>query len=141
MEDIKIIRWKFLNQKIQCVCIKSPQLCLTFCDPMDYSFLCPWDSPGKNPGVGCCVPFQGSFWPRDRTHVSYVSCIGKWLVHQHLLESPGHTIAGVKNKWRGQRKESVTWKREQKKSPSLNHTEKIHLKRNQVIETYATMEL
>ena len=23
--------------------------------------LCPWDSPGKNTGVGCCVLFQGIF--------------------------------------------------------------------------------
>ena len=27
-----------------------------FCDPVDYSYkalLCPWNSPGKNTGVGC----------------------------------------------------------------------------------------
>ena len=24
-------------------------------------FLCPWDSPGKNTGVGCCALLQGSF--------------------------------------------------------------------------------
>ena len=28
---------------------KSLQSCLTLCDPI----LCPWDSPGKNAGVGC----------------------------------------------------------------------------------------
>ena len=43
------------------VCIKSPQLCLTFCDPTDCSLLCPWDSPGKSTGVGCCALFQGIF--------------------------------------------------------------------------------
>ena len=43
------------------VCIKSPQLCLTFCDPTDCSLLCPWDSPGKSAGVGCCALFQGIF--------------------------------------------------------------------------------
>ena len=35
---------------------KSLQLCPTLCDAMNlYStrFLCPWDSPGKNTGVGC----------------------------------------------------------------------------------------
>ena len=32
--------------------------------------LCPWDSPGKNPGVGCCALLQGSSWPRDQTGVS-----------------------------------------------------------------------
>ena len=35
---------------------KSPQSCLTLCDPIDGSppgSPCPWDSPGKNTGVGC----------------------------------------------------------------------------------------
>ena len=43
------------------------QKCLTLCNPMDYSWiLCPWDSPGKNTGVGChaflqrIIPTQGS---------------------------------------------------------------------------------
>ena len=34
---------------------KSRQSCLTLCDPIDTSppGSCPWDSPGKNTGVGC----------------------------------------------------------------------------------------
>ena len=35
---------------------KSLQSCLTLCDPIDGSppgSPCPWDSPGKNPGVDC----------------------------------------------------------------------------------------
>ena len=35
---------------------KSLQLCPTLCDPIDGSpprLPCPWDSPGKNTGVGC----------------------------------------------------------------------------------------
>ena len=32
----------------------------------------PWDSPGKNTGVGC-IPFsRGSFRPRDQTQVSHI---------------------------------------------------------------------
>ena len=31
--------------------------------------LCPWDLPGKNPGVGCHFLLQGSSWPRDWTRV------------------------------------------------------------------------
>ena len=37
---------------------------LTLCNPMDCSppgFLCPWDSPGKNTGVGCHFLLQGIF--------------------------------------------------------------------------------
>ena len=37
------------------------QSCLTLCDPMDYCSLRPWDSPGKNTGVGCHFLLQGIF--------------------------------------------------------------------------------
>ena len=35
------------------------QLCLTLCNPMDCNL--PWDSPGKNIGVGCHSLLQGIF--------------------------------------------------------------------------------
>ena len=35
-----------------------PQSCLTLCDPM---LLCPWNSPGKNTGVGSHSLLQGIF--------------------------------------------------------------------------------
>ena len=38
-------------------------------------FLCPWNSPGKNTGVGCHFLLQGSSGPRDWTHASCGSCI------------------------------------------------------------------
>ena len=41
---------------------KSLQSCLTLCDPIDGSqptrLPCPWDSPGKNTGVGCHFRLQ-----------------------------------------------------------------------------------
>ena len=39
------------------------QSCLTFYDPVDCSPLgsCPWDSPGRNTGVGCHFFLQGVF--------------------------------------------------------------------------------
>ena len=36
--------------------------------------LYPWDSPGKNTGVGSHSLLQGSSWPRDGIHVSCISC-------------------------------------------------------------------
>ena len=48
-------------------CVKLLQLCLTLCNPKDCSppvhgiLLCPWDSPGKNIGVGCHALLQGIF--------------------------------------------------------------------------------
>ena len=36
------------------------QLSTTLCDPTDYSLLlCPWDSPGKDTGVGLPFPSPG----------------------------------------------------------------------------------
>ena len=54
--------------------------------------LCPWDSPGKNIGEGWYFlpwgPRIGSR-TRDWTRVSYVSCIGSWvLYHWRNLGSP-----------------------------------------------------
>ena len=40
------------------------QSCLTLCNPIDCKptrLLCPWDSPGKNTGVGCHALLQGIF--------------------------------------------------------------------------------
>ena len=39
------------------------------------SLLCPWNSLGKNTGVGCHFLLQGSSWPRDWTCASWSSCI------------------------------------------------------------------
>ena len=41
--------------------------------------LCPWNSPGKNTGVGCHFLLQGVFWPRDWTHISCVSSTAGWF--------------------------------------------------------------
>ena len=41
---------------------KSLQSCPTLCDPIDGKptrLPCPWDSPGKNTGVGCHFLLQG----------------------------------------------------------------------------------
>ena len=40
------------------------QSCPTLCEPMDCGaprVLCPWDSPGKNAGMGCHFLLQGIF--------------------------------------------------------------------------------
>ena len=41
-------------------CTQSFQVCPTLCDPLEPTrLLCPWDSPGKNTGVGCHALLQG----------------------------------------------------------------------------------
>ena len=61
---------------------KSLQLCLNLCNPRDCSL------PGSSVhGIlqarileWVAMPSsRGSSQPRDRTHVSYVSCIGRWV--------------------------------------------------------------
>ena len=60
------------------MCAKSLQLCLTLCDPIDCS------PPGSSVhGIlqlrileWAAIPFsRGVSWPRDQTHISFVSCI------------------------------------------------------------------
>ena len=61
----------------------AAQLCLTLCNPMDYSppgLLCPWDFPGKNTGVGCHFLLWGSSRPKDWTSVSCVSCTDRHIL-------------------------------------------------------------
>ena len=50
----------------------------TLCGPVDHSpprLLCPWDSPGKNTGVGCHDLLQGIFltegWKECLLHLSH----------------------------------------------------------------------
>ena len=50
--------------------VKVAQSCLTLCDLMDCS---PWNSPGKNTGVGSLSLFQGIFPTRDQTQVSCIA--------------------------------------------------------------------
>ena len=67
-----------------CLCAKSLQLCLTVCNPMD------WSSPGSSVhGIlqvrileWVAMPSsRGSSRPRDQTHVSYVSCFGRLVLY------------------------------------------------------------
>ena len=75
-----------------CACVKSLQLSLTFCDPLDYSP--PVSSvhgifQARIPEWVAISSSRGSSQPKDQTHVSYVSCIGRQLLYYyHHLGSP-----------------------------------------------------
>ena len=43
--------------------------------------LCPWDSPGKNIGVGYHASSRGSSQPRDQTQVSHIA--GRFCTDSH----------------------------------------------------------
>ena len=58
-----------------CVCAQLLQLCLTFCDPLDYSLLgssVHGDSPGRNTDVGCHI-LQGIF-PNQESNPHLLLC-------------------------------------------------------------------
>ena len=68
----------------RCMPAKLLQSCLTLCNPVDYSLpgsVCPWDSPGKNTGMGCHALPEGIF----PTQVS-IQCL------LHLLHWQGDSL-------------------------------------------------
>ena len=75
-----------------CLHAKLLQSCLSLCDPMDHS------PPGSSVhGIlqartlewVAISSSRGSSQPRFQTHVSYVSCIGRWILYHWCLESSG----------------------------------------------------
>ena len=90
----------FSMWKSKCVCARSSQSCPTLCDPMDRS---PIGSSVHGMLQARILEWVampssgGSFQARERTHVSYVSCIGRqvitstsctWGDGKRLLEGP-----------------------------------------------------
>ena len=78
--------------------MKVTQLCLTLCDPMDCSppgsLEGPWDSPGKNTGVGGHSLLQGIF-PIQTANPGLLHCrrILDRLSHQGSLDEVGKESA------------------------------------------------
>ena len=71
-------RGRFLPQSVRgsvtfviCPLVTVSTLYVTLYDPMDCSFLYPWDFPGKSTGVGCHFLLQGTFQTQ--------------MLHLHLL--------------------------------------------------------
>ena len=64
--------------------------------------LCPWDSPGKNTGVGCHALLQRIFLTQDRTCISNVSWVGRQVLyplgrgHQRFFKRTLDKIPGAR---------------------------------------------
>ena len=61
---IEIEKGLYSIEKCPSMCVLVTQSCPTPCDPTDYSlpgYPCPWNSPGKNTGVGSHFLLQGIF--------------------------------------------------------------------------------
>ena len=95
LDSTERLNWTELNW-CYVRCAKSLQLCLTLCNPMDHS---PSGSSVHETSQArilewVAVPSsRGSSQPRDGTRVSYVSCIGRWVLYHdnqiiiHILVS------------------------------------------------------
>ena len=77
---------------IMCMHIKSLQSCPTLSDPMNHSLpgSCPWDSLGKNTGVGCHMLLQGIF-PTQGSNPHLLSLL-HWQEGSLLLAPPGKPL-------------------------------------------------
>ena len=76
--------------KIAVLCLVT-QLCLTLCNPMDYSqpgSSVHGDSPGKNIGVGCHALPQGIF-PTQGLNPGLWHC--RWILYHESPEKPKNT--------------------------------------------------
>ena len=58
--------------------VKATQPCPTLCYPMDCRLFCPWNSPGKNTGVGSHSLLQGIF-PTQRLNLCLLPC--RWIFY------------------------------------------------------------
>ena len=61
--------------------------CPTLATPWTARFICPWDSPGKNTGVGCRFLLQGIF-PTQESNTGLLHC--KQFLYQLSYKEGGH---------------------------------------------------
>ena len=75
----------FIISVLAYVQAKSLQLCPTLCDPMDCSllgsFVHPWIIQARTLEWAAMPSSRGSSQPRGRTHISYISCIDRWVLY------------------------------------------------------------
>ena len=74
-----------------CHCCLVAKLCMTLWDPVNCRLLCPWNSPGKNTGVGCHSLFQGIFLTQGSK-----SCL-LCLLHWQAASLPLAPVGNPKN--------------------------------------------
>ena len=82
-------------------CFSCLQLCATIWTAAS-RFLCPWDSPGKNTGVGCHAFLQGIFSTQESNLCSHVSGIGRWIFYlqQHQGSPMNSSILQLLVTWK-----------------------------------------
>ena len=91
--SVHLKSWHYLDSSLPSVCVHvSLQSFPALCNPMDCSLPAPSVHEILQARIlewGAISFSRASSWPRDRTCISYISCIGRQvLYHKHHLESP-----------------------------------------------------
>ena len=73
-------------------CAKSLESCPTHCGPMDLSLPGSWILQVRTLEWVATSSSRGSSPPRDRTHVSYVSCIGRRVLYHWATREASNLI-------------------------------------------------
>ena len=74
-------------QSLSCVWLFSTPWTVTRPTPLSMA------SPGKDTGVGCHFLLRGSSWPRDWTHISCVSRVGRQVLYHSATWEAQFTLA------------------------------------------------
>ena len=76
--------YMYMYMYMLCGCSKLLQSRLTLCDPIDHSppgSSVRWISQARILECVAMPSLKGSSWPRDWTCISYISCIGRWVLY------------------------------------------------------------
>ena len=88
--------WPHVASAVPC----CGQLCLTLCDPMDWSpqTPLPMEFSRQEYWSGLSFLLQESSQPRNQTQVSCISCIGRWVLY-HCNTSDAPVMLQCSNSW------------------------------------------
>ena len=89
----------YFREITQCLSFFPLMETLLICQGLDPELLCPWDSPGKNTGVGSCALLQGIFSAQGlKLRLLYLL---HWQLGSLPLVPPGKPIAShrVRHHW------------------------------------------
>ena len=82
--------------------VKVAQLCLTLCDPMDYS---PWNSPGQKTGVGSLSLLRGSSHPRENSGLLHC----RWILYQLSHKGSARILEWIAYPFSGRSSQESNW--------------------------------
>ena len=108
-------------------------------------FLCPWDFPGKNTGVGCHFLLQGIFLIQGSsqpTDWTLVSCIVRWILyHWATREASKMYNPRLKCQWWKMMKKRKRGEKKEEEENSSNKPKNFHPESYPVTNGYGMKQL